>query len=76
MGNYKDCMEFLNKQGIKLFGYQKEILKAFIENKSVITGRGIGRTFVAKCYGKYIAHILSNNNYSENRRGFSIQCSS
>lgn len=66
MGSYEDCVAFLSKQGIELFDYQKEILKAFIENKSVRTARGIGRTFVADCYGKYIAHVLSNNNYLEN----------
>lgn len=38
MGNYEDCMAFLDTQGIKLFNYQKLILKAFIENKLISKG--------------------------------------
>lgn len=65
MGNYEECLNFLSKQNIKLFDYQKEMLKAFIEDKQVQTARGIGRTFVADCYVKYVAHVLSNNDYSK-----------
>lgn len=65
MGSYEECISFLSSCGIKLFDYQEQMLKAFIENKTVRSARGIGRTFVADCYGKYISSILSKNDYSK-----------
>lgn len=62
---YEDCLNFIeNKLNIKLLDFQKEILKYILENKEVRTGRGCGRKMIADAYGKYMAHLHSENDYS------------
>ena len=62
--SYEDCLNFIeHKLHIKLYDFQKEIIKCFCEGKQVITARGIGRTLCAEAYGKYISYVLSKNNY-------------
>lgn len=57
MGNYEECIVFLSNNGIELSDYQKQMLKALIENQIIQPARGICKTFVTNCYKKYIAHI-------------------
>ena len=62
--SYEDCLNFIeHKLHIKLYDFQKEIIKCFCEGKQVITARGAGRTLCAEAYGKYISYVLSKNNY-------------
>ena len=62
--SYEDCLNFIEyRLHIKLYDFQKEIIKCFCEGKEVRTPRGIGRTICAEAYGKYISHMLDKNNY-------------
>ena len=62
--SYKKCMHFINNVlRINLCDYQKEIIKCFCEGKEVLTGRCTGRSMCADAYGKYITHLLKNNDY-------------
>lgn len=62
--SYEDCLRFIeHKLNIKLYDFQKEIIKAFCEGKEVRTSRGVGRTMCADAFGKYIGHLYSENNY-------------
>lgn len=61
---YEDCLKFIeHKLQIKLFDYQKEIIKCFCEGKEIRTARGIGRSMCADAFGKYIAFLHDRNNY-------------
>ena len=60
--DYQKCSWYVRDVlGVRLFPYQEQILKAFCDGLTVRTARGIGRSFVAKCYGKYIAHDFYTN---------------
>lgn len=62
--NADDCIDYVkNKLNIQLFGYQEEMLRAFCEGKKVATGRGIGRTYIARAFSKYIEHLYLEDNY-------------
>lgn len=62
---YEDCINFIeNNLHIKLFDYQKEIIKCFCEGKEVRVSRAIGRSTCADAFGKYIAHLYDRNDYS------------
>lgn len=63
--SYEDCLEFIkHKLHIRLFDFQKEIIKCFCEGKEIRTARGIGRTMCADAYGKYISHLHDLNDYN------------
>ena len=62
--SYKDCLNFIERKlRIKLYDYQKEIIKCFCEGKEIRTARGVGRSFCAEAYGKYIANLHDRNDY-------------
>lgn len=62
---YEDCIKYIEKVlRIKLFDYQKEIIKCFCEGKEVRVCRAGGRSICAEAFGKYIAHLYDSNNYS------------
>ena len=64
-GNYEDCLKFIeNELHIRLYDFQKEIIKCFCEGKEVRTCRCAGRTFCADAFGKYIAHLYDRNDYT------------
>ena len=64
--SYEECLEFVKRKlGVKLYPFQEDMLKAFCEGKEIRTSRGIGRTFVAVCFGKYIAYLYDKNDYSK-----------
>lgn len=55
--NYDEASQFIkDKLGIQLFPYQEVMLKAFCDGLSVSSGRGVGRSFVADAFGRYIAY--------------------
>jgi reverse gyrase len=59
-GNYKDCLKFIqNELHINLLNFQKEIIRSFFENRSMIIPRGCGKTTCINAYSKYIKHINS-----------------
>lgn len=63
--SYEDCLNFIeHKLKIKLYDFQKEIIKCFCEGKEVRTCRGAGRTMCADAFSKYIAYLYDRNNYS------------
>jgi len=65
--DYEDCLAFLEHElRVRLYPYQKEILKAFCEGKEVRTARGIGRSYVADALGKYVASLYDKNDFSKN----------
>lgn len=62
--SYEDCIGFIERElNIKLYNFQKEIIKAFCEGKEVRTCRCAGRTLCAEAFGKYIAHVYDRNDY-------------
>ena len=62
--SYDECIDFIEKYtDIRLFGYQKEMLKAFCEGKEVRSARCAGRSLVAKVFGEYIARVYDRNDY-------------
>ena len=64
--NYVDCSRFIKRKlGITLFPYQEVMLKAFCEGQTVRTARGIGRSFVADAFGKYVASLVAENEYEK-----------
>ena len=63
--SYEECLKFIeHKLNIKLYDFQKEIIKAFCEGREVRTSRGAGRTMCADAFGKYISHLYSENDYA------------
>lgn len=65
--NYKDCSNYVKKElKINLIPYQEKMLEAFCEGKEARVARGLGRTFIADCFGKYVAHLYSENDYTKN----------
>lgn len=63
---YNDCAKYVQHElGIKLYDYQKDVLKAMCDGVEFRSSRGIGRTFVAECFGKYVAHLYSRNDYTK-----------
>ena len=64
--SYEECLEFVKRKlGVKLYPFQEDMLKAFCEGKEIRTSRGIGKTFVAVCFGKYIAYLYDKNDYNK-----------
>lgn len=62
--SYEDCIEFIERElHVKLYNFQKEIIKAFCEGKEIRTCRCAGRTFCAEVFGKYIAHVYDRNDF-------------
>lgn len=60
--SYDEAHRFIkDKLGIQLYPHQELILKAFCDGLRVRTGRGVGRTFVANAFGKYIAYLYGQN---------------
>ena len=63
--SYEDCLSFIkHRLRIKLYDFQKEIIKCFCEGKEVRTARCAGRTMCADAFGKYIAYLYDRNDYS------------
>lgn len=64
--NYSDCLSYV-KRNLKahLYPYQEEMLKAFCEGKEVRCARGVGRSYVAKLFGQYVASLYDKNNYDK-----------
>lgn len=59
--NAEECIAWARKRGVVLFPYQEAILRAFCNGEEVRTARGIGRTYVAKLFGEYVAHVYDHN---------------
>ena len=63
--SYEDCLNFIERKlKIKLYGFQKDIIKCFCEGKEIRTTRGAGRTVCAEAFGKYISYLYDRNNYN------------
>ena len=64
--NFNDCLNYIEStQHIKLYPFQKEILKAFWEGKEVRVAKHLGRSTIAKGLGAYITHIYEHNDYAK-----------
>ena len=64
--NYNECSKFIKRElKIHLFPYQEVMLKAMCEGLEIRTARAIGRSFVADAFGKYVASVVSKNNYDK-----------
>ena len=64
--NFNECKQYINEHlRLNLMPHQELILKAWCDGKIVKTARGIGRSFVAEAFAKYIAHKLDKNNDSD-----------
>lgn len=64
--NYEDCSKYVKERlGVTLFDYQEAMLKAFCDGLKVRTARCVGRSEVANAFGKYVAHVVGENNYDE-----------
>ena len=64
--SYEECINFIEMVlKINLYPYQKEIIKCFCEGKEVRTARVCGRSISTEAYGKYIAKLYSENDYSK-----------
>ena len=62
----KDCCNYIEKtNNITLFEYQKDMIRAWCEGKSVRAARCAGRSLLAKGFSDYIRKKLENNNYNE-----------
>lgn len=62
----KDCCNYIEKtNNITLFEYQKDMIRAWCEGKSVRSARCAGRSLLAKGFSDYIRKKLENNNYDE-----------
>lgn len=60
--DYNEAIRFVSGNlGIKLFPHQELMLKAFCDGLNVCTGRGVGRTFVADAFGRYISYLYGRN---------------
>lgn len=60
--DYNEASQFIkNKLNIQLFPYQEIMLKAFCDGLNVSSGRGVGRSFVADAFGRYIAYLYGKN---------------
>lgn len=63
-GNYEDCLKFIeNELHIRLYDFQKEIIKGFFENKAVRCSRGCGKTMCMNAYGKYISSLMIDEDH-------------
>ncbi len=64
--DYDECLKFINRKfGECLLPYQKDILKAFCDGKKVRTARGIGRSYVANLFSRYVESLYEKNDYSK-----------
>lgn len=64
--NYYDCIDYIEKKlRIKLASHERSMLKCLCNGEEFISARGIGRSFVAECFGKYIAHLYDRNDYTK-----------
>jgi len=64
--DYIHCCDHIEKTfQIKLFEYQKDMIRAWCEGKSVRSARCAGRSLLAKGFSDYIRKKLENNNYNE-----------
>ena len=64
--DFNDCINYVETtQHIKLYPFQKEILKAFWEGKEVRVAKHLGRSILAKGLGAYITHIYKHNDYTK-----------
>lgn len=64
--DYNKCSRYIKRElGINLFPYQEVMLKAMCEGQEIRCARGIGRSFVANAFGKYIASTVDRNNYDK-----------
>ena len=62
--SYDECIDFIAKHtNVRLFEFQKEMLKSFCEGREVRSSRCAGRSLVAEVFGKYVAHVYDRNNY-------------
>ena len=64
--DYNKCSRFIKRElKIDLFPYQEVMLRAFCDGLEVRTARGIGRSFVADAFGKYVASTVARNDYDK-----------
>lgn len=64
--NYNECSKFIKQElNIRLLPYQEVMLKAMCDGLEIRSARGIGRSFVADAFGKYIASNAERNNYDK-----------
>ena len=54
--NYDECLSYVRDTlKLPLFPYQEEMLRALCNGEEFLAARGIGRSYVANCFGRYIA---------------------
>lgn len=59
-----DVVEFIEKtKNIKLFDFQKRIIKNIIEGNTVRVPRGCGITFLIDAYSEYLRDFYNNRNF-------------
>lgn len=63
---YSECSRFIKRElKINLFPYQEVMLRAMCDGLEIRSARGIGRSFVANAFGKYVASVAGMNNYDK-----------
>ncbi len=64
--NATDCIDYIEKElGITLYLYQKKLITAWFDGKTVATSRGIGRTYcknLIRAYVNYWTDMLDIEN--------------
>lgn len=54
----EDCIKWIEYEyHIELFPFQKEIIQAWFDGKSVATGRGCGRSFLTRLIRAYFCYV-------------------
>ena len=60
--NADECIKWIKeKKGITLYPYQEVMIRSFCNDEEVLCARGIGRSFVAKLFGAYVAYKYDRN---------------
>lgn len=63
---YEDCIRFIEHEfPVKLYPYQKEMLRDMCDGREFRSARCLGRSTVARLFGAYIAHLYDQNDYDK-----------
>lgn len=59
--NHKDTINYIeNKLNIQLFDFQKDALRAIIENKNLFLPRGAGMSTILRSLGQYLIYLADS----------------
>lgn len=73
--DYEKCLDYIkNRRKIKLYPYQEAMVRLMCDGYTVKCARGIGRSFVAKLIGEYVAFELENNEVKNPSATFPYYC--